>query len=113
MIRASGLTVRRGTKVLLDQTEFVVHPGERVDERGLADVGTAGEGDLDARRLRQLLELCNTQEETRRAAEKTAARIDLVFAEAGGQLAAFFLRKGRLLRMLPKKSISTPCRFMM
>lgn len=30
MIRASGLTVRRGTKVLLDQTEFVVHPGERV-----------------------------------------------------------------------------------
>ncbi len=29
MIRASGLTVRRGTKVLLDQTEFVVHPGER------------------------------------------------------------------------------------
>lgn len=30
MIRASGLTLRRGTKVLLDQTEFVVHPGERV-----------------------------------------------------------------------------------
>ncbi len=30
MIRASDLTLRRGTKVLLDHTEFVVHPGERI-----------------------------------------------------------------------------------
>ena len=30
MIRATGLTVRRGAKVLLDTTDFVVHPGERV-----------------------------------------------------------------------------------
>ena len=30
MIRASALTLRRGTKVLLDQADFVVHPGERV-----------------------------------------------------------------------------------
>ncbi|MDN5841937.1 MAG: ATP-binding cassette domain-containing protein [Alcaligenaceae bacterium] len=30
MIRATGLTVRRGTKVLLDEADFVIHPGERV-----------------------------------------------------------------------------------
>ena len=30
MIRATGLTIRRGAKVLLDTTDFVVHPGERV-----------------------------------------------------------------------------------
>ncbi|MBV6271780.1 ATP-binding cassette domain-containing protein [Alcaligenaceae bacterium CGII-47] len=30
MIRATGLTLRRGTKVLLDGAEFVIHPGERV-----------------------------------------------------------------------------------
>ncbi|HUH39312.1 MAG TPA: ATP-binding cassette domain-containing protein [Castellaniella sp.] len=30
MIRASGLTVRRGVKVLLEDADFVVHPGERV-----------------------------------------------------------------------------------
>lgn len=30
MIRASGLTVRRGSKVLLDTADFVIHPGERV-----------------------------------------------------------------------------------
>ena len=30
MIRSSGLTLRRGTKVLLENTDFVVHPKERV-----------------------------------------------------------------------------------
>jgi len=30
VIRASGLTVRRGSKVLLDTADFVIHPGERV-----------------------------------------------------------------------------------
>jgi len=30
VIRATGLTIRRGAKVLLDTTDFVVHPGERV-----------------------------------------------------------------------------------
>ena len=30
MIRANGLTLRRGTKVLLDGAEFVVNPGDRV-----------------------------------------------------------------------------------
>jgi ATP-binding cassette subfamily F protein 3 len=30
VIRATGLTVRRGAKVLLEATDFVVHPGERV-----------------------------------------------------------------------------------
>lgn len=45
MIRATGLTVRRGTKVLLDQTEFVVHPGERV---GFVGKNGAGKSTLFA-----------------------------------------------------------------
>lgn len=45
MIRAAGLTVRRGTKVLLDQTEFVVHPGERV---GFVGKNGAGKSTLFA-----------------------------------------------------------------
>ena len=45
MIRASGLTVRRGTKVLLDETEFVVHPGERV---GFVGKNGAGKSTLFA-----------------------------------------------------------------
>ena len=45
MIRASGLTVRRGTKVLLDHTEFVVHPGERV---GFVGKNGAGKSTLFA-----------------------------------------------------------------
>jgi ATP-binding cassette subfamily F protein 3 len=39
------LTVRRGTKVLLDQTEFVVHPGERV---GFVGKNGAGKSTLFA-----------------------------------------------------------------
>ena len=30
MIRASGLNLRRGTKTLLNNCDFVIHPGERV-----------------------------------------------------------------------------------
>ena len=30
MIRSAGLVIRRGTQLLLDEAEFVVHPGERV-----------------------------------------------------------------------------------
>jgi ATP-binding cassette subfamily F protein 3 len=45
VIRAYGLTVRRGTKVLLDQTEFVVHPGERV---GFVGKNGAGKSTLFA-----------------------------------------------------------------
>jgi ATP-binding cassette subfamily F protein 3 len=45
VIRASGLTVRRGSKVLLDQTEFVVHPGERV---GFVGKNGAGKSTLFA-----------------------------------------------------------------
>ena len=30
MIKAQGLTLRRGTKVLLEEAEFVINPGERV-----------------------------------------------------------------------------------
>lgn len=45
MIRAQGLTVRRGTKVLLDTTEFVVHPGERV---GFVGKNGAGKSTLFA-----------------------------------------------------------------
>lgn len=45
MIRAAGLTVRRGTKVLLDTAEFVVHPGERV---GFVGKNGAGKSTLFA-----------------------------------------------------------------
>jgi len=45
VIRASGLTVRRGAKVLLDQTDFVVHPGERV---GFVGKNGAGKSTLFA-----------------------------------------------------------------
>ncbi|MBU4612484.1 ATP-binding cassette domain-containing protein [Achromobacter sp. GG226] len=45
MIRASDLTLRRGTKVLLDHTEFVVHPGERV---GIVGKNGAGKTTLFA-----------------------------------------------------------------
>ncbi|OZI36217.1 ABC transporter [Bordetella genomosp. 1] len=45
MIRASGLTLRRGTKVLLDGAEFVVHPGERV---GFVGKNGAGKSSLFA-----------------------------------------------------------------
>ncbi|MFC4297825.1 ABC-F family ATP-binding cassette domain-containing protein [Castellaniella hirudinis] len=43
MIRASGLTLRRGVKVLLDNAEFVVHPGERV---GFVGKNGAGKSSL-------------------------------------------------------------------
>ncbi len=55
MIRASGLTLRRGTKVLLDGAEFVVHAGERVGVVGKNGAGKStlfallkGEMDQDA-----------------------------------------------------------------
>ena len=45
MIRANGLTLRRGTKVLLDGAEFVVNPGERV---GIVGKNGAGKSSLFA-----------------------------------------------------------------
>jgi len=45
VIRATGLTLRRGTKVLLDGAEFVVHPGERV---GIVGKNGAGKSSLFA-----------------------------------------------------------------
>ncbi|NYT86670.1 ABC-F family ATP-binding cassette domain-containing protein [Pollutimonas harenae] len=45
MIRATGLTVRRGTKVLLDSTDFVINPGERV---GIVGKNGAGKSTLFA-----------------------------------------------------------------
>ncbi|OVZ60930.1 ABC transporter [Pigmentiphaga sp. NML030171] len=45
MIRASGITLRRGTKVLLDGADFVVHPGERV---GIVGPNGAGKSTLFA-----------------------------------------------------------------
>lgn len=43
MIRATGLTLRRGAKVLLDDTDFVVNPGERV---GIVGKNGAGKSTL-------------------------------------------------------------------
>lgn len=45
MIRSTGLTLRRGTKVLLDNAEFVIHPGERV---GIVGKNGAGKSTLFA-----------------------------------------------------------------
>ncbi|MBV6305997.1 ATP-binding cassette domain-containing protein [Candidimonas humi] len=39
MIRATGLSLRRGTKLLLDQADFVVHAGERVGVVGKNGAG--------------------------------------------------------------------------
>ena len=58
MIRGSGLTLRRGIKVLLNDAEFVVHPGERVGFVGKNGAGKTtlfallkGELDPDAGNL--------------------------------------------------------------
>jgi ATP-binding cassette subfamily F protein 3 len=45
VIRASGLTLRRGTKVLLDGADFVINPGERV---GIVGKNGAGKSTLFA-----------------------------------------------------------------
>ncbi len=45
MIRATGLTLRRGSKVLLDETDFVINPGERV---GIVGKNGAGKSTLFA-----------------------------------------------------------------
>ncbi|MFA7624390.1 MAG: ATP-binding cassette domain-containing protein, partial [Pusillimonas sp.] len=45
MIRASSITLRRGTKVLLDNTDFVINPGERV---GIVGKNGAGKSTLFA-----------------------------------------------------------------
>ncbi|TEA78046.1 ABC-F family ATP-binding cassette domain-containing protein [Allopusillimonas ginsengisoli] len=45
MIRAAGLTLRRGVKVLLDEADFVVNPGERV---GIVGKNGAGKSTLFA-----------------------------------------------------------------
>ena len=45
MIRASGIVLRRGTKVLLDGADFVVNPGERV---GIVGKNGAGKSTLFA-----------------------------------------------------------------
>ncbi|CAM5392574.1 ATP-binding cassette domain-containing protein [Eoetvoesiella caeni] len=43
MIRATGLTLRRGVKVLLDEADFVINPGERV---GIVGKNGAGKSTL-------------------------------------------------------------------
>ncbi len=43
MIRATGLTLRRGVKILLDNTDFVINPGERV---GMVGKNGAGKSTL-------------------------------------------------------------------
>jgi ATP-binding cassette subfamily F protein 3 len=45
VIRASGLTLRRGVKILLDGADFVVNPGERV---GIVGKNGAGKSTLFA-----------------------------------------------------------------
>lgn len=45
MIRATGISLRRGTKLLLDHTDFVIHPSERV---GIVGKNGAGKSSLFA-----------------------------------------------------------------
>ena len=45
MIKAQGLTLRRGTKLLLDEAEFTINPGERV---GIVGKNGAGKSTLFA-----------------------------------------------------------------
>ena len=45
MIRAQGLTLRRGTKVLLEEADYEIHPGERV---GIVGKNGAGKSTLFA-----------------------------------------------------------------
>ena len=45
MIRATGITLRRGVKVLLDNTDFIVNPGERL---GIVGKNGAGKSSLFA-----------------------------------------------------------------
>ncbi|MFA7437228.1 ABC-F family ATP-binding cassette domain-containing protein [Castellaniella sp.] len=58
MIRVQGLTLRRGVKVLLDEADFVIHPGERIGIVGKNGAGKSslfallrGEIDADGGRL--------------------------------------------------------------
>src|SRR5690606_39643670 len=51
LIRASDITLRRGTNALLDHTDFVVHPGERV---GIVGKNGAGKTTLFAMLTGQL-----------------------------------------------------------
>ena len=51
MIRTNGLTVRRGTQLLLEDAQFVVHPGERV---GLVGRNGCGKSTLFALMRREL-----------------------------------------------------------
>lgn len=55
MIRAQNLTLRRGTKVLLEDADFIIHPGERVGVVGKNGAGKStlfavlhGQIDIDA-----------------------------------------------------------------
>jgi len=90
-------------------------PGQGIDKGRLADIGTAGKGDFNARGRRQLVKCRHSQHEGGGGRKQPAARQELVAGEARGQVVAagFFFRKGRLSRMLPRRSISTPWRFMM
>ena len=67
----------------------LVHADQAVDQAGLADVGTAGEGDLGQVRIGQLLDLGGPHDECRRALEQDAGLLQLVFGEVGH--AAFVL----------------------
>ena len=73
MIRASGLNLRRGTKVLLNNCDFVIHPGERVGIVGQNGAGKSslfslllGELDQDAGELEipDVWQVASVQQET-------------------------------------------------
>lgn len=73
MIRATGLNLRRGTKVLLNNCDFVIHPAERVGIVGQNGAGKSslfalllGELDQDAGELEipEVWQVASVQQET-------------------------------------------------
>ena len=92
--------------------------GERIDQRRLADIGAAGEGDLDPVGRRQVGDPDAAFDESERPGEQQPPGLDLVRGKLGQRYSAGLLVAGfgfrlKLVAMLPKRFTSAPCRFMM
>ena len=83
--------------------------GQRIDERGLADIGAAGEGEFGGAAGRQVALLGRRPDEVTGAGEELAALLDVIGRVLGHQAA---LRPNVLAR-LSQSSNGTPARFMM
>jgi len=89
VIRATGLTLRRHVKVLLDDAEFVVHPGERVGIVGKNGAGKStlfallqGQLDPDAGSLTMPADWCIATVQQEIAASERPAREFVIDADS-------------------------------